>query len=84
MPNIFYDDNALLDLRYLVAAEPFENPDDPDGGSAIGCLLEVGHTPQTMSFHYPTRERRDFAFARLIALHQAHTAATRAPQDEDA
>lgn len=69
----FYDDNALIDLRFLTAAEAYDFDDDdelPLLPYGIGCLLEVGHTPQRMSFQYATREQRDAAFARLIAMHQ--------------
>jgi hypothetical protein len=71
--HVFYDDNALLDLRYLAAAEPFDHLEDDQDEMpwGIGCVLEVAYTPQHVSFRYRTRQDRDDAFARLIALHQA-------------
>ena len=67
----WYDDNALLDLRYLIAAEPYDS-DTPESPSySIGCVLDVGNSAQRMLFEYPTRAQRDVAFTRLIAQHQA-------------
>ena len=72
LPHTFYDDNTLLDLRFLIAAEAFEFDEEEEATPyGIGCLLEVGHTPQRLSFQYPTRQQRDSAFQRLIAMHQA-------------
>lgn len=81
--HVFYDDNALLDLRYLAAAEPFDHLDDDLAAPyGIGCVLEVAYTPQHVSFRYATRTERDGAFARLIALHQAWLANQHADDPE--
>ena len=69
MQHCWYDDNALLDLRYLIAAEPYDS--DEDESHSIGCMLDVGDSAQRMLFEYATRQQRDTAFARLIAQHQA-------------
>ena len=69
----FYDDNALLDLRFLTAAEAYDLDDDdelPFLPYGIGCLLEVGHTPQRMSFQYAAPTTRCH-LGRLIAMHQS-------------
>ena len=68
--HMFYGDNTLLDLRFLAAAEPVNFDDESEEEYGIGCLLEVGHTPQRVMFLYATAQQRDEAFSRLIALHQ--------------
>ena len=40
----FYDDNLLIDLRYLVAAETWEDPDD-DTAFGLGAILTSGVRP---------------------------------------
>ena len=50
----FYDDNILIDLRFLVAAETWEDPDD-DTVFGIGAILEVGGSAQRLSATYTTR-----------------------------
>jgi hypothetical protein len=81
--HMFYDEGSLIDLRYLVAAEVFDDAEeDEDSPYNIGCLLEVGHTPQRVRVAYGTRQQRDEAFNRLIAMHQAWTQHTH--QDDPA
>jgi hypothetical protein len=79
----FYDDNVLVDFRYLVAVEPWDDEETDAPVYYVGVLLEVGHTPQRMSFSYPTAAQRDQALARLIAAHQAWEAFCHAPQVDD-
>ena len=50
----FYDDNILIDLRYLVAAETWDDPED-DNVFGIGAILEVGGAAQRLSTTYTTR-----------------------------
>ena len=78
----FYDDNILIDLRYLVAAETWEDPDD-DTVFGLGALLDVGGTAQRLSTLYTTREDRDTAFGRLLCLHQTFEAHVHAPTEDD-
>ena len=78
----FYDDNLLIDLRFLVAAETGEDPDD-DTVFGIGAVLEVGGSAQRVSSTYPTREDRDAAFGRLLALHQTFEAHVHTQEDNE-
>ncbi|HEY5865110.1 MAG TPA: hypothetical protein VI542_06090 [Candidatus Tectomicrobia bacterium] len=79
----FYDDNALLDLRYLIAAEPYDIEDGAEEKYSIGCLMEVGSTPQRMYFEYQSTRLRDEAFTRLIAQHQAWMRQAHTCEEED-
>jgi hypothetical protein len=78
----FYDDNLLIDLRFLVAAETWEDPDD-DPVFGIGAILEVGGSAQRLSTTYSTRADRDTAFGRLLALHQTFEAHVHAPTEDE-
>ena len=78
----FYDDNLLIDLRFLVAAETWDDPDD-DTVFGIGAILEVGGSAQRLSTTYTTQADRDTAFGRLLALHQTFEAHVHAPTEDD-
>jgi hypothetical protein len=82
MQHTFYDDNILIDLRFLVAAETWEDADDATV-FGLGALLEVGGTAQRLSTLYATRADRDTAFGRLLALHQTFEAHVHAPTEDD-
>lgn len=78
----FYDDNLLIDLRFLVAAETWEDSDD-ETVFGLGAILEVGGSAQRLSTTYTTRADRDTAFSRLLALHQTFEAHVHAPTEDD-
>ena len=78
----FYDDNVLIDLRFLVAAETWDDPDD-DTVFGIGAILEIGGTAQRVGTTYATQDDRDKAFGRLLCLHQAFMAQTHAHSEDD-
>ena len=78
----FYDDNLLIDLRFLVAAETWEDADD-EAIFGMGAILEVGGSAQRLSTLYTTKADRDTAFGRLLALHQTFEAHVHAPTEDD-
>jgi hypothetical protein len=72
MEHYFYEENVLLDLRYLVSAERGSEEAESEE-FLIACLLEVGHTPQRMLLFFSDWELRNLTFAKLVAMHQAWT-----------
>jgi hypothetical protein len=80
--HMFYDDGILIDLRFLVAAETWEDQDD-ETVFGIGVILEIGGVAQRLSAFYSTLADRDTAFGRLLCLHQSFMAQTHAPQADD-
>lgn len=82
IPHVFYDDQLCVDLRYLVAAETWEDPDD-DTVFGIGILLDVGNSAQRLSVIFSNETDRDTAFGRMMALHQNWMCRTHAPAEDD-
>ena len=81
LSHTFYDDGIIVDLRYLVSAEVWDDPEDE--GYNIGFLLNIGDSAQRASSTYPTREDRDAAFGRLLALHQTFEAHVHTQEDNE-
>ena len=81
--HVFYSPTVLLDVRYLIVTETVDALEDEDAPYGIGCLLDVGHTPQRAYVTYLTRDQRDTAFARLCELHHTWMAQAHACDEEE-